>query len=396
MRPAQSQLLLPLLDVLHTAPGGKHAASDACQEVAIKVGVDRAAPEAIVTYGDRKFNGFDRDVRWARQRAVFQGLLATPERGQWQITGKGRKALRQARPGVVVTLFENESGAALWASCEDACKLIEDGSVQAIITSPPYPLLREKDYGNLDERDHVEWLTSLAAQWRPLLTGDGSLVLNLGDTWQKGAPVQSLYAERLLLRLVDELGYKLCQRFEWYNPAKMPAPAEWVTVRRVRVKPALERCYWLSLNDHPYADNRNVLQPYSKSMQRVLDKGGQGAAQRPSGFAMADGAFAANNGGAIPPNLITAANTDSGSSYMQTCRAAGLPIHPARFPGALPRFFINMLTRPGDLVFEPFSGSGKTAFEAQQLGRRFVSSELVLDYAEGQRLWNEQQMRVAA
>lgn len=381
---AQSQLILPLLDALASDGGGAVTAREAYSAVAHRVGVDDEGRAQTISCGS--YRRFDRDVRWARQKAVALGLVSTPERGQWQITGKGRSMLREARPGVVITIFETDAGVALWGACEDACGIIEKGSVQLVLTSPPYPLLREKQYGNMPERDHIEWLTSCVAQWAELLTPDGSIVLNLGDTWLPGKPAQSLYAERLLVRLVDELGLNLCQRFEWYSPNRLPAPAEWVTVRRVRVKPALERVYWLSPHDHPYADNRAVLQPYSSSMRSRISEGGERGALRPSGHDLKRGAFSADNGGAIPPNLLTIPTGESNSTYIRACKQWGLPVHPARFPGGLPDFFIRMLTRKGDTVYDPCSGSGQTAERCEDLGRHWVSSERVLEYAMGHAL----------
>jgi len=376
----QSQLVLPLLGVLADA-GGTVPTRDACAGVADAVGisqVDRQKPAANVNC-----SAFDRNVRWARQKLLLKGLLASPKYGLWEITGKGRNALRQARPGLVITIYEDNVGRAVWADCQDAFAELADESVQAIISSPPYPLLRQKSYGNLAEEQHVEWLTNLADGWRRVLKQDGSLFLNLGDCWQRGAPTQSLYVERLLLRLCDNLGYKLAQRLEWYNPAKLPAPAEWCTVRRVRVKSGLERVLWLSKSDHPYADNRNVLVPYSEKMNKLIRAGGEVGANRPSGHVLRAQAFREDNGGSIPSNLIVASNTASNCDYQAACRAVDLPIHPARFPEALPEFAIKLATRPGDLVADPFGGSFMTAAVAKRLGRRFFTSEKALEFALG-------------
>jgi hypothetical protein len=93
--------------------------------------------------------------------------------------------------------------------------------------------------------DNLYWLTSLAAGWKKKLTDTGSVILNLADVFTPGAPAVSLYQERLLIRLCDELGYTLAQKFYWENSSKMPGPAEWVCVRRIRVTPSIEQVYWL-------------------------------------------------------------------------------------------------------------------------------------------------------
>lgn len=380
---SQSQLLLPLLDALSAAPGQMLATTSAYEAVADRIGLSASDRQAEIELKSGTIRPFDRDVRWTRQRAAFQKLIETPSHGHWKLTGKGKDALREAQPGVIITLFETSMGTALYASCEDAAGVIEQGSIRLLMTSPPYPLQTVKQYGNLDAREHVEWLTDLAKGWKRLLAPDGSLVLNLGDTFNSGQPTLSLYAERLLLKLCDELGYHLAQRFEWHSPSRLPAPAEWVCVRRVRVKPSLERIYWLSPSAHPYADNRAVLQPYSDAMRARIAAGGEKARLKPSGHALAQGAFSVDHGGSIPPNLIVASNSESNSRYMADCKAMGLPVHPARFPTAIPEFFIKMLTQKGDTVFDPFGGSGTTAEVAEKLERHWVTSERALEYALG-------------
>lgn len=380
----QNQLVLPLLEALEDV-GGQARIGAVYDAVAEKIGLPEADRSARVTIGAQTYNAFERSVRWAQQRAKRTGLMRPTDARDWVLTEKGKSSLRYAKPGLILTVFETPYGEALFGRCEEAVGLLDDGTVNLIFTSPPYPLLRKKEYGNADERQYVDWFLRLAEQWPRKLSGDGSVVLNLGDAWRKGEPTLSLYQERLLIRLEDELGLKLCQRFAWNNPSKMPAPAEWVTIRRVRVKPSLENVFWLSPSDAPYADNRQVLVPYSESMQRVIARGGQEAAQRPAGYVMEAGAFGVDNGGAIPGNLIQAANTESNSDYIRACKAAGLPVHPARFPGALPEFFIKLLTREDDHVFDPFGGSQTTAAVAERLKRRWTTSECVLDYVLGGR-----------
>lgn len=103
---------------------------------------------------------------------------------------------------------------------------------------------------------------------------DGSLVVNLGDVFEPGTANVSLYQERLLLRLEEELGLKLCQRFYWHSPSKLPTPKSWVAIRRVRCKFSVETLYWLSLSPTEcYADNRQVLKPYSAKMLRTIAAG---------------------------------------------------------------------------------------------------------------------------
>lgn len=256
--------------------------------------------------------------------------------------------------------------------------------VQLVVTSPPYALHFQKEYGNATQQEYVDWLLPFAHEIRRILKPDGSFVLNLGGAWKPGAPIRSLYQFRVLLALCDDLSFHLAQEFFWYNPAKLPAPAEWVNVRRIRVKDSVEYIYWLTKDPFAQADNRRVLQPYSPDMKRLIRRGIKKTV-RPSGHLIREG-FATDHGGAIPGNLIQCGNNDSNSSYITGCKASGRKIHPARFPSEIPRFFIDFLTEPNDLVLDPFAGSNTTGWVAETLGRQWLAIELSPEYAADSRL----------
>lgn len=141
--------------------------------------------------------------------------------------------------------------------------------------------------------------------------------------------------------------------------------------------------FWLAREPFPKANNRNVLVEYSHDMRRLLRRGYR-AKERPSGWNITP-KFLNDHGGAIPSNLIEAGNNDSNGTYMTRCKEAGLSPHPARFPGALPGFFIRLLTDPDDLVVDPFAGSNTTGRLAEDLGRRWLSFELRDDYLRASR-----------
>jgi DNA modification methylase len=213
---------------------------------------------------------------------------------------------------------------------------------------------------------------------------NGSLVLNIGGSFNPGTPTRSLYHFKLLIALVEQVGFHLAQECFWYNPAKLPAPAEWVTVRRQRIKDSVEYVWWLSKTPWPTADNRNVLTPYSADMTRLIRKGYR-PKLRPSGHNITP-KFQVDRGGAIPGNLIERGNNESNSEFIKACRNAGFKVHPARFPAALPEFFIKLCTRVGDLVVDPFAGSNTTGYVAEALNRRWIASELNPGYVKASQL----------
>jgi site-specific DNA-methyltransferase (cytosine-N4-specific) len=281
-------------------------------------------------------------------------------------------------------LYSTDLGQAYCADSLELLPTLPDASVDLVFTSPPYALHFKKEYGNADQKEYVKWFMPFAEQIKRLLKPDASFVLNVGGAWKPGAPIRSLYHFRLLLALCDDLGFNLCQEFFWYNPAKMPAPAEWVNVRRMRVKDSVEYIFWLSASRFPRADNSKVLQAYSKDMQRFIKRGIKNT-KRPSGHNIKT-TFAADKGGSIPPNLIECGNNESNSRYIKETKAQGRKVHPARFPAELPRFFMEFLTEPGDLVLDPFAGSNTTGAVAERLRRRWLSVEKDRTYAEDSEL----------
>jgi len=103
---------------------------------------------------------------------------------------------------------------------------------------------------------------------------------------------------------------------------------------------------------------------------------------RPSGHVVSK-KWGKRHGGAIPANLIIAANTSSRDPYLRACREHSLEVHPARFVRAIPEFFIRFLTKPGDTVLDPFAGSNVVGEVAERLGRKWISSEINPEYVLG-------------
>jgi site-specific DNA-methyltransferase (cytosine-N4-specific) len=277
--------------------------------------------------------------------------------------------------------YTTDNGAAYWCDTLEFLPYVQNDSINLILTSPPFALKRKKEYGNEEEDKYCDWFMSFAPQLKRILKDDGSLVLDLGGAYKPGFPARSIYQFELLVRLVKEAGLVLAQEFYHYNPARLPAPAEWVNVRRLRVKDSVNVVWWLAKSPHPKADNRKVLRPYSDSMQSLL-KNGYKAKLRPSGHDISE-KFSRDNGGAIPPNLLEIANTDSNGRYQKLCREHDIKVHPARFPPQFAEFFINFLTDKGDLVFDPFAGSNTTGFVAERLARRWFATELSEEYLQG-------------
>lgn len=288
-------------------------------------------------------------------------------------------------------VYKTSMGVAYLANSLEALKKIPSNSINLVITSPPYALEYKKEYGNADKVDYQKWFLSFAKEIFRILTDDGSLVLNIAGSYNKGTPTKSLYHYKLLIALVDDVGFNLAQEFYWYNPAKMPVPAEWVTVRRIRVKDSVEQIWWLSKTAWPKANNKNVLKPYSKDMLRLNSKGVKKTI-RPSGHNIKKTFSKIESGGSIPPNVFETdfpddflkfGNNAANDNYALGCKANNIKMHPARFPESLPEFFICFLTSEDDIVLDPFAGSNTTGSVAEKLSRKWIAIDNVKEYLEG-------------
>ena len=277
--------------------------------------------------------------------------------------------------------YETMFGRAYLGDSLELLDFVPDDSIDLVITSPPFALLRQKEYGNKSQDDYVDWLLQFIYKIKRVLKETGSFVIDLGGAYQKNRPVRSLYNYRLLIRICDEVGLNLAEEFFWNNPSKLPSPIEWVNKKKIRVKDSVNTVWWFSKSDYPKANVKNVLIPYSERMKKLLSDPDKfyTAKKRPSGHDISNG-FATDNGGAIPSNLLNFPNSESNGKYLDACKKLGVKSHPARFPSKLPDFFINFLTEPGDVVLDFFAGSNTTGEVAERLNRHWLSFEINEEY----------------
>ncbi len=283
-------------------------------------------------------------------------------------------------------------------------KLIKShkNKVNLIITSPPFPLNQKKRYGNKNGEEYKEWFIKLAPLFSELLTPDGSIVIELGNAWEAGKPIQSvLHLESLLGFLKHpEAGLNLCQELICYNPSRLPSPAQWVTVERTRTIDSYTHVWWMAKSINPKADNSKILRPYSKSMLALLKRGKYNSGRRPSDHVVSKKSFLTDNEGSImpnflemdkmeenkewrlPENVIRLSNTSSNDSFLRMCREKKINPHPARMNPGLIAFFIDFLTNPGDLVLDPFAGTNTTGFVSELMGRNWLSVEAEEEYGK--------------
>jgi DNA modification methylase len=310
------------------------------------------------------------------------------------------KSSNKLRGNPVDLVYQSQKGRLINGRIED---FIDDqfdyqaaGLVDLIVTSPPFPLLTQKKYGNETGEEYLNWLKSLAPKLASLLKPGGSIVIEIGNAWERGEPVMSTLPLEALLEFKRAAQLYLCQQVICHNPARLPSPAEWVTVNRWRLKDSYTHVWWMSKTPRPKADNKRVLIPYSKEMQRLLKKQSYNSGKRPSGHDVSKTGFLKDHGGAIPANvvdltdaalipesLLRFSNTGWDLTYRKWCEEHALEAHPARMQPGLAAFFIQLLTEPDDLVMDPFAGSNTTGAVAEELGRRWLGIEAHRPYAEG-------------
>lgn len=307
--------------------------------------------------------------------------------------------------------YHSDLGAAYHGDSRELLRELPDESIDLIVTSPPFALQHQKEYGNESLEEYNDWFMEFAHEARRVLQPHGSFVMEIGGAFERGVPRRSTYQFELICRLTDEDEGKLhlAQDFYWFNPAKLPNPIEWVNVRKFRVTDAVTHVWWLAKDinkvpatdeheqSHPEADNRRVLQDYKESQQELLKTGEYNDGKRPSGWDIDSEAFANDNDGSIPKNMggvdkdetnmIEASNTASRTHYLDMCRKFDIDSHPARFPRRIPEFFIDFLTpnppyddwdqgalnRP--VVLDIFAGSNLTGKVAEEKGRYWLAFE---------------------
>lgn len=280
-----------------------------------------------------------------------------------------------------IPLYYTDYGKAIIGDSIEILKQIPESSIDLVITSPPFALQRQKNYGNVSGTEYVEWIKPFAIEVFRILKDTGSFVLDLGGAYRNGTPSRSLYNFRVLISFCDEIGFHLAEDFYWFNPAKLPSPIEWVNKRKIRVKDSVNTIWWFSKTEWPKSNVKNVLIPYSDRMQKLLKNPETfySPKKRPSGHDIGSN-FGKDNGGAIPPNLLSIPNTDSNSNYLRLCKEFKLERHPARFPEDIPGFFIKMLTEENDLVLDIFAGSNTTGIVCEKLNRQWLAFDNCHEY----------------
>ena len=272
--------------------------------------------------------------------------------------------------------------------CLSEMKKIPSNSIDFIFTSPPYAD-QIKDYGDrcvkVKPSEFDSWFLPRAREMHRILNENGSFVLNINDKVDNN--YQSIFVFKLVILLTEEVGFHLVRDYIWYNPATPPNVFSRGTLGRT--KKSHEYCFWFSKSSKWTFNMDSIRKPYSERMNQLFESGPQGKRNdntRPSRHNFDLSHEWKDKGGADPGSVITLSNTSSNDTFHRLCKQFGVG-HPARFPVKLAEFFIKAATNKGDVVLDPFGGSGTTAIVAEKLGRDFISIEINPTYCDMARKW---------
>ena len=250
-------------------------------------------------------------------------------------------------------------------NCLEVLPLLPAQSVDLIVTSPPYADQRKETYGGVHPDSYVKWLLPITAELKRVLKPTGSFVLNIKERVVDGE--RHPYVIELILEMRKQ-GWLWTEEYCWHK--KNSYPGKWSN----RFRDSWERCLHFNVNKKfaMYQDEVRVpTGDWAKSRLKSLSatdkvrdnsKVGSGFGKNISNWVGRELAY---------PNNVLHMATECGNKG-----------HSAAFPVELPAWFIKLFTQPGDVVLDPFMGSGTTAVAAQDLGRDFVGVEIKEDYCE--------------
>lgn len=253
-------------------------------------------------------------------------------------------------------------------------KEIQDKSIDLIVTSPPYAMRREKQYGGIPAENYPEWFMVLATQAKRVLKDTGSFVLNIKEHRENFS--RSMYVYKTVIAMVDD-GWFLLDDMIWVKTNGIPG--RWAQ----RLSDAWEHLYHFALTPHIqfYPDNCTV--PVSEAtikrlqQKKVLTQTERQYASTTSGYSVVMQKFLDENNKPrkerLPTNILYAGTETHASIKLPD---GTMYHHSAPFPKQIPHFFISLLTKENDTVLDPFGGSGTTAIVAEQLGRNSILFEL--------------------
>lgn len=255
--------------------------------------------------------------------------------------------------------------AILQGDCEDILKEFPDDSVDFIFTSPPYADQRKRTYGGIKPNEYVDWFLPKAEQFKRVLKPTGTFVLNIKERVVNGE--RHTYVIELILQLREQ-GWLWTEEYMWHK--KNSYPGKWPN----RFRDSWERLLQFNNQKKFNMYQEAVMVPVGDWAKTRLAKLSETDKRRDE--SRAKSGFGKNISNWVGRDMVYPNNV----LHMATeCYNRN---HSATFPVALPSWFIKLFTLPGDVVLDPFLGSGTTAVAAKQLGRRYIGIDINPEYCE--------------
>ena len=242
--------------------------------------------------------------------------------------------------------------------CLEYMRSLPDSCIDLVVTSPPYAQQRSDTYGGVSEASFPSWMAEIGREIYRILKPTGSFVLNIKEHVRNGA--RSTYVLKTVLELADIFVWS--DTYIWSKSNPFP------TGSKKRLKDGFEYCFlFTKTQNHKFHPNNVLVKSTSKWLESEKRRKNKGSHNVTNGSGM---------------NMSVRFSSD----MVRPSNVLTLPIdttnhqHPATFPVSLPEFFIKLLTDEGDVIYDPFAGSGSSLVAAKKTDRLFLGSEIVPEY----------------
>lgn len=248
-------------------------------------------------------------------------------------------------------------------NCAEVLEELPNSCISLVVTSPPYADNRKTTYGGIPVKRYVEWFLPISEQLKRVLNPDGSFVLNIKERVVNGE--RGTYVYELVMAMRNQ-GWLWTEEYMWHK--KNTYPGYWPN----RFRDLWEHCYHFTKSKKFQMDQKAVMVPMGDWAEKRLAKLSEtdrirDISRTKSGFGKNVSHWVGKEL-AYPGNVVHMA-TESGNKN-----------HSAAFPIDLPAWFIKLFTKRGDVVLDPFIGSGTSAIAAMRLARHFIGIELNYEY----------------
>ena len=386
---ASQQDLFRTIESIYSSSGGAISNEQLYAELCAREVISESEiKQDTVEIGGTTYSRLKRKIRWFQQTLKAAGVLEKDEvkRGFWKFA-KTTEKLTEIKTGFIIVGFSTLLG---FSAVADAKTMLSrlDEKVDLFFTSPPYPLKNQMHYGNVSEREYVDWLSGFVELAVDKMQDSGSMVFNLSpNIFLTGSPARSTYLERFVISMEDRFGLAMMDRGVWFPGNKPRGPVQWVSLKRTHLNAGYEYMLWFAKDPAKVkSNNQNVLLPHTEAHKRLMMSGGDKSA-RVNGngsYSVRKGAFSNVTEGKIANNVIQiGTNCQNQRAYKKFCREAGIEAHGAPMPLRLAEFYVKFMTNENDLCMDWFGGSGTLGLACEKNNRRWITVDKTFDYVAG-------------